>query len=104
MPGLAVLVLSLLGIGAANAQSMNLTSAEIKEGGSIANEQVFKGFGGIGNNVSPSLSWSGAPSGTKSFAVSRGVDRVRCAFPYLGEGDVDRDLRSLRRGSRVGLG
>jgi hypothetical protein len=104
MPGLAVLVLSLLGIGAANAQSMNLTSAEIKEGGSIANEQVFKGFGCTGNNVSPSLSWSGAPSGTKSFAVSRGVDRVRSAFPYLGEGDVDRDLRSLRRGFSVGLG
>ena len=70
MPGLAVLVLSLLGIRAANAQSMSLTSAEIKEGGSIANEQVFKGFGCTGNNVSPGLSWSGAPSATKSFAVS----------------------------------
>jgi len=68
--GLAVLVMSLLGIGAAKAQSMTLTSAEIKEGGTIANEQVFKGFGCTGNNVSPSLSWSGAPSGTKSFAVS----------------------------------
>ncbi len=68
--GAAALVLSMWGIGAANAQSMTLTSGEIKDGGTIANEQVFKGFGCTGNNVSPSLSWSGAPSGTKSFAVS----------------------------------
>ena len=68
--GLTALVLSLWGIDAANAQSMSLTSAEIKEGATIANEQVFKGFGCTGGNISPSLSWSGAPSGTKSFAVS----------------------------------
>jgi len=54
----------------ANAQTMSLTSSEIKEGGTIANEQVFKGFGCTGGNLSPSLSWSGAPSATKSFAVS----------------------------------
>jgi Raf kinase inhibitor-like YbhB/YbcL family protein len=68
--GIAVLILSLWGVGAANAQSLSLTSAEIKEGGTIANEQVFKGFGCTGSNVSPSLSWSGAPDGTKSFAVT----------------------------------
>ena len=62
--------LSLLGAGAANAQSMTLTSADIKEGGTMANEQVFKGFGCTGSNVSPALNWSGAPAGTKSFALS----------------------------------
>jgi Raf kinase inhibitor-like YbhB/YbcL family protein len=56
--------------GAANAQSISLTSAEIKEGATIANEQVFKGFGCTGDNISPSLSWSRAPAATKSFAVS----------------------------------
>ncbi len=70
MTGLTVVVLSLSGIAVANAQSMSLTSAEIKEGGTIGNEQVFKGFGCTGSNVSPSLSWNGAPSGTKSFAIS----------------------------------
>jgi Raf kinase inhibitor-like YbhB/YbcL family protein len=71
MAGVAALVLSAVGgITAANAQSMSLTSSEVKEGATIANEQVFKGFGCTGNNVSPSLSWSGAPSATKSFAVS----------------------------------
>ena len=68
--GLAAAVFSFWGIGAANAQSMTLSSDEIKEGGTIANEQVFKGFGCTGNNISPSLSWSGAPGGTKSFALT----------------------------------
>lgn len=54
----------------ANAQSMTLTSPDITDGGTIANEQVFKGFGCTGSNISPALKWSGAPSGTKSFAVS----------------------------------
>jgi len=30
---------------------------------------VFKGFGCEGGNQSPQLSWSGAPKGTKSFAL-----------------------------------
>ena len=67
---IAALGVSALGASVADAQNMSLTSSEIKEGGTIANEQVFKGFGCTGGNVSPGLSWSGAPSGTKSFAVS----------------------------------
>jgi Raf kinase inhibitor-like YbhB/YbcL family protein len=67
---LATLGLSLIGTRTADAQSMSLTSPEIKESATIANEQVFKGFGCSGNNVSPALNWSGAPTSTKSFAVS----------------------------------
>src|SRR5437879_11513863 len=67
---LAALGLSLFGTAAANAQSMSLTSADLKEGATIANEQVFKGFGCTGSKVSPALSWSGAPAGAKSFAVT----------------------------------
>src|SRR5882757_5575134 len=67
---LAALGLSLFGTGAANAQSMSSASTDLREGATIANEQVFNGFGCTGSNVSPALSWSGAPSGTKSFAVT----------------------------------
>ena len=67
---LAALGVGVLGSNAAVAQNMTLTSPDIKEGGTIANEQVFKGFGCTGGNISPALSWSGAPSGTKSFAVT----------------------------------
>jgi len=63
-----LVVCGLGAVGAANA--MTLTSSEIKAGGKIADEQVFNSFGCTGQNVSPSLAWSGAPKGTKSFAVS----------------------------------
>jgi len=67
---IAALGIGALAANAASAQSMSVTSTEIKEGATIANEQVFKGFGCTGGNISPSLSWSGAPAGAKSFAVS----------------------------------
>jgi Raf kinase inhibitor-like YbhB/YbcL family protein len=53
----------------AKAAPFILESAEIAPNGTIANEQVFNGFGCTGGNVSPSLKWSGAPAGTKSFAL-----------------------------------
>jgi Raf kinase inhibitor-like YbhB/YbcL family protein len=62
--------IGVVGTSVASAQTMTVTSPEIKEGATIANDQVFKGFGCTGNNVSPALSWSGAPAATKSFAVS----------------------------------
>ena len=46
-----------------------LTSGELSAGGKIAEAQVFNGFGCKGGNLSPSLSWSGAPAATKSFAL-----------------------------------
>ncbi len=67
---MAALGVGMLGAGVAHAQNMKLTSAEITEGATIPAEQVFKGFGCTGGNISPSLSWSGVPSGTKSLAVS----------------------------------
>ena len=52
------------------AQALELKSDDIKKGGKIADEQVYQGFGCTGGNVSPQLSWSGAPKGTKSFALT----------------------------------
>ncbi len=49
---------------------LNLTSPEIAPGATIQNEQVYRGFGCNGTNISPELRWSGAPSTTKSFAVT----------------------------------
>lgn len=50
--------------------SFVLTSADLKDGDTISNRHVFQGFGCSGENVSPQLSWTGAPEGTKSFAVT----------------------------------
>jgi hypothetical protein len=64
------LIAAFLGAGSAAAQTMTLTSPDIKPGGKIADEQVYKGFGCTGGDISPALSWSGAPKDTKSFALS----------------------------------
>jgi Raf kinase inhibitor-like YbhB/YbcL family protein len=52
------------------AVAFSLTSTDIKPGATIADEQVANVFGCTGKNLSPELSWSGAPKGAKSFAVS----------------------------------
>jgi len=36
----------------------------------ISNDQVYSGFGCSGKNISPALSWKGAPRDTKSFALT----------------------------------
>ena len=54
----------------AQAGNFSLTSPDMKAGGTIANAQVFKGMDCTGNNVSPALSWTGAPAKTKSFAIT----------------------------------
>jgi Raf kinase inhibitor-like YbhB/YbcL family protein len=46
------------------------TSAELVGKSRIPEAHVFAGFGCSGGNVSPSLSWSNAPAGTKSFALT----------------------------------
>ncbi len=51
------------------AAAFEISSSDIAPGAKIADEQVFSGFGCTGKNVSPALKWSGAPAGTKSFAL-----------------------------------
>jgi Raf kinase inhibitor-like YbhB/YbcL family protein len=54
----------------AAAFGFTLESAEVKPSGTIAEAQVYKGFGCTGGNVSPALTWKSAPAGVKSFAVT----------------------------------
>jgi Raf kinase inhibitor-like YbhB/YbcL family protein len=51
------------------AAPFTLKSSEVKQGGTLTEQQVFNGFGCSGQNVSPELSWQNAPQGTKSFAL-----------------------------------
>lgn len=64
----ALLATSVFGATAAHAE-MKLISKDLTVGKSMANEQVFNGFGCTGNNISPELIWSGAPQATRSFAI-----------------------------------
>ena len=56
--------------GPALAANFVLTSADIGPDKPLAQDFVFSGFGCMGGNQSPALSWSGAPEGTKSYAVA----------------------------------
>lgn len=70
MKSLAV-ALALAGAAATvQAEDFRLTSPDFKPGARLAQEQVFRGFGCEGGNVSPALAWQGAPKGTRSFAVT----------------------------------
>lgn len=59
-----------LGVSHAQAETFKLSSPSIAEGQQLDSKQVFQGFGCEGGNMAPALSWSGAPAGTKSFAVT----------------------------------
>jgi Raf kinase inhibitor-like YbhB/YbcL family protein len=52
---------------------VELTSTSFKDGDYLEADHVVSaeyGFGCSGGNVSPQLAWSGAPQGTRSFAVN----------------------------------
>jgi len=53
--------------------ALQLTSANFNDGDYLANDHILSaayGFGCAGGNLSPQLSWSDAPAGTQSFAVT----------------------------------
>lgn len=52
------------------AEDFRLASTALTEGAQLKPAQVFAGFGCTGQNQSPQLSWSGAPAGTASFAIT----------------------------------
>ena len=52
------------------ASAMDLTSSSFADGGAIPERNVLRGFGCLGQNISPALVWRAAPDGTKSFAVT----------------------------------
>lgn len=67
------LLIALLGLAlhlGAHAADFTLTSSDIAPGQRLASAQVFRGFGCTGGNLSPQLSWSNAPAGTKSYAIT----------------------------------
>ena len=50
--------------------TLSLTSGVVRDGQTIPMSAVFDQMGCTGQNQSPDLAWSGAPAGTKSFAVT----------------------------------
>jgi len=78
----------------------------VKPGGKIADAQVFNSGGCTGQNVSPALSWSGAPKGTKSFAVSMYDPDAPTGsgFWHWWVADLPADTTGLPKGAGSGTG
>ena len=54
----------------AYAETFKLASKDIAQGEFMSKAQEFSSFGCTGEDISPQLQWSGAPKGTKSFAIT----------------------------------
>ncbi|TWX70940.1 YbhB/YbcL family Raf kinase inhibitor-like protein [Colwellia demingiae] len=52
------------------AETLKLSSQDIADGEFMSKAQEFNGFGCAGGDLSPQLTWSGVPEGTKSFAIT----------------------------------
>lgn len=71
LPALAAVMLALPVFGGtARAGEFTLESPDLAPGATVKAQQVFKGFGCSGGNVSPALLWKHPPAGTRSFAVT----------------------------------
>lgn len=72
LPLYTALAVSLIALNAGSAQRPRLTliSSDLRAWRKIPNANVFNGMDCTGNNVSPALQWSGAPAGTKSYAIT----------------------------------
>lgn len=67
---LSTLVVLLFPCAALAAGGFTVSSPDFSNGDVIPMAQVFNSFGCKGSDVSPALHWSGAPAGTKSFAIT----------------------------------
>lgn len=68
MQKFSLLLLLLISSSLLIAQNFSLSSTDLK--GQSTKKQEFGGFGCNGENVSPQLSWTDVPEGTKSFAIT----------------------------------
>lgn len=111
---LPVLVLAAAPIAACSAGGFTLSSANFADHGTIPTAQVYNRSGCRGGDLSPALHWSGAPAGTKSFAVTiydpdaKGgwwhwlVFNIPANITSLAEGAGDANSDKLPRGALQG--
>jgi Raf kinase inhibitor-like YbhB/YbcL family protein len=80
--------------------AMSLASADLEPGAVIAPAQIYPRCGG--ENISPQLSWGGAPRGTRSFVLTMIDTSVRPAqWSHWVVADIPADVTSLARGTKI---
>ena len=98
--GAVVVAFGALSVSGAYAESMEVTSAEVHKGATIKNEQVFKGFGCTGDNMSPSLVGPGRQKGQRA-SPSRSTIRMRRPAAAGGTGWFSTSRHRLPRSQRT---
>lgn len=81
-------------------QAFELQSPDIAEGKTIDMKHVYDSFGCTGGNLSPELSWSEPPAGTKSLAVlahDPDAPTGGAGFWHWLVVDIPPDVRGLKR-------
>jgi hypothetical protein len=91
-----------LSIGTAKADPLTLTSPQIQDNGTLAVKNACsdkqRSPNCVGENVSPPLTWSGVPEGTKSFALLLFRSRRSCPGRRIAHGGLRHPRR--RKGVR----
>ena len=94
---ITALLTGLLLAGAAPVAAMTIGSSDFADGTAIAAPQIYPRCGG--QNVSPQLSWQGAPAGTKSFVLTMiDVDVKPSGWSHWIVVDLPPGTASLARG------
>lgn len=83
------------------AQEFTVTSTSFIDGDHLATAQVSGVMGAGGEDKTPQLSWSGAPEGTKSFAITCYDPDAPTAsgFWHLAAHGIPADVRELEEGA-----
>lgn len=87
---------------AGGAHAFELKSPDIFDGKKIDMKHVYDSFGCTGGNLSPALSWTDPPAGTKSFAVlmhDPDAPTGGAGFWHWLVVDIPADVRGLKRGA-----
>jgi Raf kinase inhibitor-like YbhB/YbcL family protein len=95
-------IVALAALDAGGAQAFTLTSPDIAEGKKIDAKHVYNSFSCTGGNLSPELSWSDPPAGTKSFAVlvhDPDAPTGGAGFWHWLVVDIPADARALKQGA-----
>ncbi len=96
---IVAIALSLLMAKAAVAEPLTLASPDFTPGARLALAQVYDKGGCNGGNHSPALVWTGAPAGTKSFALLVNDSDAPGGFWHWALIDIPASVSALAEGA-----